>query len=311
VALGALLALALVIWRGPRVRRALLVIEVLWFATLLVKLAIFSAQLATGHGADTYIQFATQLNATVVVVPASGLWLGWLTVALGGAGLALAFPTFMGAQDGAMKARTTPAIQRPRERLELGGAALATLGIVLWAAGYYTLPWLTQGCAGLHFSLNHFVSGSCAGLDAADVYVNSSLAGLSGRLISGPDNPLALVVYPLTDVAFHYVILGLLALAALARLWWGAAGAWRYGWALAWLLCAGAAMGYTAQGAARSLAVSAAFTYGSLTQGAWNYGPGLSAALAGLALAALALAGLFVARRVIGRGAQSPVLVEV
>jgi hypothetical protein len=177
--------------------------------------------------------------------------------------------------------------------------------------GYYTLPWLTQGCAGLHFSLNHFVSGSCSGLDAADVFANSSLTGLSGRLISGRNDPLAFAVYPLTDAAFHYMFLGLLALVAAARLWWGVAGARRYGWTLAWLLCAGFVSIYTAQGAARSLTLSPAFTFGSLTQGAWSYGPGLGAALAGLALAAVALVGLFVARRVIREGAESAVLVEV
>lgn len=308
VALGTLLALALFVWRGPRVRRALLIAEALWLAALLLNLMVYSAQLITGHAADPLLQDAQHLHATVAVVPASGLWLGWLAAALGGVGLALAYQSFAGALAAGTAMR---AIQQPRERLELGGAALATVGLVLWAVGYYTLPWLTQGCSGLHFSLNHFVSGSCSGLDAADVFANSSLTGLSGRLISGPSDPLAFAVYPLTDAAFHYVFLGLLSLVATARLWWGAVGARRYGWTLAWLLCAGFVAGYTAQGAARSLTLSPAFTFGSLTQEAWSYGPGLGATLVGLALAALGLAGLFVARWVSRRVAEPAVLVEV
>lgn len=64
--------------------------------------------------------------------------------------------------------------------------------------------------------------------------------------------------------------------------------------------------GWIAQGAARALDLSPTFSFGSLAQGAWSYGPGL-----GVALAGLALVGLFVARRVRPRIAEPTVLSDV
>lgn len=48
-------------------------------------------------------------------------------------------------------------------------AAIFSAGAALWAVGLLALPWATAGCSGLQFSFNHFVRGTCSGLDGADV----------------------------------------------------------------------------------------------------------------------------------------------
>lgn len=291
IALGALITLALTLWRGPRSRRALLIAEGVWLASLLLPTLQFSAQLASGSLASVAQSNMPPGFLITRIVPASGLWLAWLGLALGIAGLILAFLTPAPARMAAPGSRSAPA---PRGRVELGGAILATLGIALWSIGYYTLSWATQGCTGLHFTLNHFSSGGCSGLDAADVFVNSSLYIRFWNLGFGPDSPLA-IARVLVDVGFQYIILGLLAIWAVTQLWLGEAGARRYLWTLLWLLCAGVSAGYTAQGAKRALALSPSFTFGA--GGPWVYGPGLFAALAGLTLAALGLVGAWLAAR--------------
>lgn len=43
-----------------------------------------------------------------------------------------------------------------------------SLGIGLWLVGFVVTPWATVNCADAPFTLNHFVEGSCAGLDSGD-----------------------------------------------------------------------------------------------------------------------------------------------
>lgn len=98
--------------------------------------------------------------------PQPGLWLaigglvlGWVAVVMhlraraSGDALAIAYSV-------------TPARFSPRH---LRGAAVTLLGGALWAFGLYAVPWATSGCTGLHLSLNHFVRGTCSGLDGYDV----------------------------------------------------------------------------------------------------------------------------------------------
>jgi hypothetical protein len=41
-------------------------------------------------------------------------------------------------------------------------------GVVIWGTGFLAVPWATVNCAIVPLSLNHFVEGACAGLDAGD-----------------------------------------------------------------------------------------------------------------------------------------------
>lgn len=48
------------------------------------------------------------------------------------------------------------------------GALIYTLGAAIWFFGFIFTPYATQGCTGFPVNWAHFVSGSCAGLDAND-----------------------------------------------------------------------------------------------------------------------------------------------
>jgi hypothetical protein len=78
-------------------------------------------------------------------------------------------------------------------------AGVFTLGALLWAVGLYAVPWATSGCTGLQFSLNHFVRGTCSGVDGYDALT----AGLGVRgSLAWPLLELASVVGLFVLVAF-------------------------------------------------------------------------------------------------------------
>jgi hypothetical protein len=93
--------------------------------------------------------------------------------------------------------RSAPVVGYPP--LRRLGAGVFTLGALLWAVGLYAVPWATSGCAGLQFSLNHFVRGSCSGVDGYDVLT----AGLGAKSsLAWPLLELASVVGLFVVVAF-------------------------------------------------------------------------------------------------------------
>ncbi|HET9110652.1 MAG TPA: hypothetical protein VFN78_07500 [Ktedonobacterales bacterium] len=273
------IALALIPRQRPRIRLALLVTHAVWLALLLAQLVVFFGQLNGG------------------VAPDAGLWLGWLSILLGAAGLTLARQTLRRgfADVGAGDAR---AVAASRGRFERASFVLATVSIALWGCGYYALPWATQGCAGLHVALNHFVDGTCAGYDAADVLVRASAVT---HLDSATSSAFGTLARLLVSAFFLYTLLGALAVWALAWLWGSAHASWRYAWLLGWIIIASSAAGLTAQGAGVALANPRPLVFGMT--GPWVYGPGLAATLAGLALTAIGLVGVYIAAR--GASAQA------
>ena len=115
------------------------------------------------------------------------LTLGWLALAL----LAQRQRAFavITAPASSVAAPTMPDIRYlPVHRL---GAGVFTLGAALWAFGLLAIPWATSGCTGLRLSLNHFVRGTCSGVDGYDVLT----AGLGS---SGQNGILS---WPLIEVA--------------------------------------------------------------------------------------------------------------
>lgn len=279
-ALDLLIALALIPRQRPRIRLALLVAHALWLALLLAQLMVFFGQLGGG------------------ATPEAGLWLGWLSILLGATGLTLArLALRRGFSDvGAMDAR---AVAVSRGRFERASFVLAAVGVALWGCGYYALPWATQGCMGLHFALNHFVDGNCAGYDAADVLVRASAVTHLDGATSGVFGMLARL---LVSAFFLYTLLGALAIWALVWLWRSAHTARRYIWLLCWLIIASSVAGLTTQGAGVALANPRPLIFGMT--GPWVYGPGLATTLAGLAVTAIGLLGVFIAAR--GASAQAP-----
>ena len=296
-ALGLLVALALSMRFGPRIRRALLVVYALWLASLLAQLLLVSALVIFGWGESLFFN-GPSVTPVGPVSAQSGLWVGWLAALLGVAGLALG--------PGAAPAATAPEAARPRSRLELASAALASIGAALWCVGFFTLPWATQGCSGLQFSLNHFVRGSCAGLDSADTIARSSIASavlnpFGGFTGSGIYTHLAAT---LIDGVLLSMLLLLLAICALAQLWLGSRGVARWLWLLGWLALACWPTALATQGAIIAITHPQNFTYAAT--GPWVYGPGLGASLVGLALAGLAALLTLTAPQALARWSRRP-----
>lgn len=290
-ALGLLVALALAMRFGPRIRRALLVVYALWVASLLAQLLLVSALVMFGWGESLFFNAPSTIAPVGPVSAQSGLWVGWLAALLGGAGLALG--------RGALPAVTERAVRRPRSWLELASAALASIGVALWCVGFFTLPWATQGCSGLQFSLNHFVRGSCAGLDSADTIARSPIASAVLNPFGGftGSGIYAHLAATLIDGVLLSMLLLLLAICALAQLWLGPRGAARGLWLLGWLALACWPTTLATQGAIIAITHPTNFTYAATGQ--WVYGPGLAVTLVGLALAlfGLTLAGASAWRR--------------
>ncbi len=296
--LGLILSVALVARLRPRVQFALLVAYAVWLASLAVRLLFFVEQYVTGEVRLSPVGLhPTPQELSVSLAP--GFWFAALTVALGGAGVTLVW------RGRGASARAAVVAQHQGQRAAPGrawaercGAGVATAGIFVWIAGFFALPWVIQGCDAPHFSLSTFVTGSCAGLDASDVMIRAPLAqALSLRAWYGPGLDFtvwqALRLLWTTDAL--YLLLVIAACWALLRLWAGAGGARRYGWSLAWLLVAGLVAALAFQGSQSDLRDPLILS--NTIPGAWVYGPGLTAAFAGLTLAAIGLVGAFASAR--------------
>ena len=103
--------------------------------------------------------------------PESGAWL-----AIGG--LALGWIALAGLLNArrSNQAMARPATLARYSALHGAGAGVLTLGVALWALGLYAVPWVTSGCTGLQFSLNHFVRGTCSGMDGYDM-LSATMSG--------------------------------------------------------------------------------------------------------------------------------------
>lgn len=100
-------------------------------------------------------------------------------------------------------------------KLHLIAAGVLMLGAAIWALGLFAIPWATSGCAGLHLSLNHFVRGTCSGVDGWDVFT----AGI------GSNTWLALLFLEVVPVMGLYVAIDIW-LPRLVRSTWMVAASW-------------------------------------------------------------------------------------
>lgn len=133
-----------------------------------------------------------------------GLALGW--IALGGLLLARRSLHLATVRSG------TPA---RFSRLHLLGAGVLMLGAAIWALGLFAIPWATSGCTGLHLSLNHFVRGTCSGIDGWDAFT----AGI------GSNTWLVLLFLEVVPVMGLYVAIDIW-LPRLTRSTWALAASW-------------------------------------------------------------------------------------
>lgn len=285
--LGAFIGMALCFRLRERVRRALLLTYAIWLATLLGRVLICTALLAT----DARSVFASIEHVSdgslVSVAPAEGFWLAWMAALLGVVCLVLAR---YAVRRGLAKQLTKPA---PRTTLELVSAGVATVGVIVWEVGFFTLPWVTHGCSGVHFSLNHFFTGTCSGLDSADMLSRWSATNPLTYAQYSAANPITALMGVVAIVMISAILLSMLVAAisicATALLWLGPQGAGRYGLPLLCLIASSFFALAAWQGAAVTLATTSAID-------PWVYGPGVAVTFAGLTLAAVGLVSAITSR---------------
>lgn len=168
-------------------------------------------------------------------------------------------------------------------------AALATLGVAVWALGFFAIPWAADNCAAIPFSLNHFVDGYCAGLDSGD-----ALSALLGRRLSSAMWNVSVALYPLYGLLLAGAMLAILAV------WRGGAALAARGWVACWLLAATGCALLASRGVA--VIITHAPLLSSDSAGAWRRASGIPVTLAGLLLAWV---GLLLLERA-AAGTQSP-----
>lgn len=176
--------------------------------------------------------------------PELGIWL-----AIGG--LVLGWIAFTGL----LLLRRSPVVDVRSEapasfsKLHLIGAGVLMLGAAIWALGLFAIPWATSGCTGLHLSLNHFVRGTCAGIDGWDAFT----AGI------GSNTWLALLFLEVVPVMGLYVATDIW-LPRLTRSTWVVAASWSLLLAVLFI--------YGVNGVRSTIAHPPRFTYDM--QGPWD-----------------------------------------
>ena len=215
-----------------------------------------------------------------------------------GAGVPLMALALGGGWGAWLQLRRAPPAARPaplddggaaRTRLWTLAAALATLGVAVWALGFFAIPWAADNCAAIPFSLNHFVDGYCAGLDSGD-----ALSTLLGRRLSSAMWNVSVALYPLYGLLLAGAWLAVLAV------WRGGAALAARGWVACWLLAATGCALLASRGVA--VIITQAPLLSSDSAGAWRRASGIPVTLAGLLLA---WAGLLLLERA-AAGTQGP-----
>jgi hypothetical protein len=163
---GLFLCLALSIRR--RISWLLLSVYGVW---LLMVTALSLLSLRGAFTASGYIECAANCTGVTRAIE-WGAWAACAALVFGWLALALLIRYW------ALIERGPSATISRYSALHRAGAAVLTLGVALWAVGLYAVPWATSGsdCTGLHFSLNHFVRGTCSGMDGYDM-LSATLSG--------------------------------------------------------------------------------------------------------------------------------------
>lgn len=160
---GVALALAMVIWRRSRIA-AFAYIAWLSVATLDLAAMVYGL---FGRPVQTLCAFGCDYGVIVARHVTSGVWLALAALAMlwVAAGARLS-----GWRVATATASLMPSASLSRKRFSLVriGALIYTLGMATWLFGFIFTPYATQGCTGFPVNWAHFVSGSCAGLDAND-----------------------------------------------------------------------------------------------------------------------------------------------
>jgi hypothetical protein len=196
---------------------------------------------------------------------AAGLLLGWTAAIL-----------LLRSLDPAESSTPVRRTARERARRQIFGAFVLAAGAVVWGAGFLAVPWATVNCAVVPLTLNHFVEGACAGLDAGDAL---------SALVASRVEPTGWDWY--NGIFALYGLLlggGVLALVVI----WRGAFAWgpRF-WLAGWLLVASTVTALCFRGVAHIAAEAPVLAIQAT--GTWHGAPGIPLAFSGLVIAWLGL----------------------
>jgi hypothetical protein len=253
------IVLAPLLWRraGSRAARWATHAYGIWLALASLLGAAQLGLLATHIAPSTAARWQLGAGVPLMALALGGGWGGWLR-------LRRAPPPAPPAPvDHGGGARTRP---------QTLAAALATLGVAVWALGFFAIPWAADNCAAIPFSLNHFVDGYCAGLDSGD-----ALSTLLGRRLSSAMWNVSVALYPLYGLLLAGALLAVLAV------WRGGAALAARGWVACWLLAATGCALLASRGVAMIIAQAPLLSFDSA--GAWRRASGIPVTLAGLLLA--------------------------
>ena len=158
---------------------------------------------------------------------------------------------------------------------------VVTLGMIVWALGFYALPWaMTNGCDGVTISFNHFANGACAGVDFGDALA---------QMRNTEPGIFEFLAQPLPLLFMYGTLLGWAILFVVAS-WLRTLPPERVGWMALWVLLT-SALSIVALGG-----VSEIDKHGfQLTTEAgqrWVTGPGVGVSFAGLILVVAGTLGL-------------------
>jgi hypothetical protein len=160
---GIVLALVMAFWRWSRLAA---IVYFSWLALVTLCAA------AIGYGLfGRPPQSLCAINCDYMVIfavrPAVGFWLTLAALALLWVSAGARLVSWRVASMAARRPVSPGALGALRSPARIA-ALVYTLGAVVWFFGFIFVPYATQGCTGLPINWAHFVSGSCAGLDAND-----------------------------------------------------------------------------------------------------------------------------------------------
>jgi hypothetical protein len=173
---------------------------------------------------------------------------------------------------------------RPRALLQLPGASVLNLGLIIWAIGFLSMGWAAANCTQTPLLL-----GSCQGIPASSALYAGLVQATSGIAISSASDP-SMLLYLDPNIAQNAIgiLLGIGAAMIFVGVWLRAVTRTFCVWTTLWLVAAVALVGLAYSG------VGALIAHPTLVgvSGSWTAQGGVFITLIGLILALIGLATL-------------------
>jgi len=174
---------------------------------------------------------------------------------------------------------------RPRALLQLPGASVLNLGLIIWAFGFLSTGWAAVNC-----SQTPLLLGSCQGIPASSA-LYAGIAQAANGVVVGSANDPSMLLYLDPNIAQNAIgiLLGVGAAMIFAGVWLRAVTRTFCAWTTLWLVAAVALVGLAYSGVG---AIIAQPTHYGLAAGSWTAQGGVFITLIGLIIALIGLATL-------------------